>query len=86
MSFVSKLSLFLFTLYLSVLLPTFCSCWVLPPLQTSHPLAQLINDCFNNITTPPFSCVSDLSDMWLVARPGRDFYFHPSKGYRKYRE
>lgn len=57
-----------------------------PPLQTSHPLAQLINDCFNNITAPPFSCVNDPSDMWLVIRSGRDFYFHPLKGHKKYRE
>lgn len=54
-----------------------------PPLQTSHPLAQLINDCFNNITAPPFSCVNDPSDMGLVTRSRRDFYFHPLKGHRK---
>lgn len=57
-----------------------------PPLQTSGPFTELINDCFNNITAPPFSCVDGPSGMLLVTKAGRDFYFHPFKGHQKYRE
>lgn len=70
--------------------PFSCICFIpigfCSPLQTGHPFTQLINDCFNNITAPSFSCMNGPSGMSLVSKAGRDFYFHPLKGHRKYRE